>query len=189
MEVTSLSLTARKLRDHLLEYPGLNQVNILIGNPSTAYKEAEGYAGEHYLNIFFYRITPAGYPVDGQSSDPFFVRLYCLITALGKESPGSNPVMAGENDLRLIGGVMDALHTNPVMLITDEEEAPIVQLEIVPHTLELEDLNHIWSTQGDIAYRPSVSYEIAVAPVPLPADKTDPLEVLVASVEVEEGVP
>jgi len=43
----------------------------------------------------------------------------------------------------------------------------IAQLQIVPHPLNLDNLNHVWSTQGDTAYRLSVAYEMALAPIPL----------------------
>jgi hypothetical protein len=40
-----------------------------------------------------------------------------------------------------------------------------VRLQVVFSPLALEDVNHLWSTQGDVKYRPSVAYEMALTPV------------------------
>ena len=40
-----------------------------------------------------------------------------------------------------------------------------VILQVVFHPLGTEEINHIWSTQGDVAYRPSVAYEMALSPI------------------------
>lgn len=38
-------------------------------------------------------------------------------------------------------------------------------LQVVMQPLEMEEINHIWTTQGDLVYRPSLSYEFALVPV------------------------
>jgi hypothetical protein len=119
---------------------------------------------KNQLNLFFYNVSYDGYPADGSSEDPFYVRLYCLITAVGAKNGSPS---AGENDLRLIGEVMRVLHQQPVISVDDGTNDEIAQLQIVPHPLTLDNLNHIWSTQGDTAYRLSVAYEMALAPIPL----------------------
>ena len=40
-----------------------------------------------------------------------------------------------------------------------------VRLQVVFQALSGDELNHLWSTQGDTAYRPSVAYEIALGPI------------------------
>ena len=77
------------------------------------------------------------------------------------------PPARAKNDLRLIGEVMRILHEQPVISVSNGTNGEIAQLQIVPHPLNLDNLNHIWSTQGDTAYRLSVAYEMALAPIPL----------------------
>jgi len=177
VDPTALSLAARGLRGYLAPGLGVEEGQILIGHPSASIKDAEGDVGKQYLNLFFYRVEHGAYPAHGRSDEPFYVRIHCLITALGSKAPnGDNgaTISAGENDLRLIGGVMALLHENPIMGLDDKDGREVASLQIVLVPLGLDDLNHIWSTQGDTPYRLSVAYELALAPVPLtrPADRS-----------------
>lgn len=166
---SSLSVAARALRTHLAAAVELPESQILIGHPSLAAKDVEGEANKQFLNLFFYRVEHGAHPADGAVNDPFFVRVYCLITALGaKETSGDGTtISAGENDLRLVGGVMRRLHESPILRLQDNAAQEVAQLQVLLHTLSLDDLNHIWSTQGDTPYRLSVGYELALVPLPL----------------------
>lgn len=187
---SSLSIAARALRTHLAGAVGLPESQILIGHPSLAVKDVEGEANKQFLNLFFYRIEHGAYPADGAANDPFFVRLYCLITAIGtKETAASNTISAGENDLRLVGGVMRRLHERPILKLQNEAAQDVAQLQIVLHVLSLDDLNHIWSTQGDTPYRLSVGYELALLPLPLarPLDRAPRVGAIGFEVESDTG--
>lgn len=166
LPVSAMSDAANKLRNLLLdEIDDLDDVTrIRIGHPKDTLEDMEKVKDKNQLNLFFYNVSYDGFPADGLSEDPFYVRLYCLITAVGakKGSPS-----AGENDLRLIGEVMRVLHQHPGISVDDGVHGEVAQLQIVPHPLSLDNLNHIWSTQGDTAYRLSVAYEMALAPIPL----------------------
>lgn len=167
---SALSIAARALRTHLAGAVGLPESQILIGHPNQAVKDVEGETNKQFLNLFFYRLDYGAAPVDGDADDPFFLRVYCLITALGtKETSGTTTISAGENDLRLIGGVMKRLHERPTLMLQDDAAQDVAQLQVVQHTLTLDDINHIWSTQGDTPYRLSVGYELALVPIPLEA--------------------
>jgi len=153
--------------------------HIRIGHPADNIKDLDD-ADDHCLNLFFYNVEYDGYPADGSSDNPFYVRLNCLITAVSHktsepESPGSvsnRDVSKGENELRLIGEVMRVLHQQPLISISDTGGQQVAMLQVIPNALNLDNLNHIWSTQTDISYRLSVAYEMALAPVPhtLPVD-------------------
>jgi hypothetical protein len=94
--------------------------------------------------------------------------VFCLITALGAtETVGSSAISAGENDLRLVGGVMKRLHERPILSLQGESAGDIAQLQIVLNALTLDDINHIWCTQAGTPYRLSVGYELALVPLPL----------------------
>ena len=185
LPVSSLSIAAYSLRRLFLQnIDEMSDINsIRIGHPADNISELEE-AEENCLNLFFYNVNYDGYPADGSSDNPFYIRLHCMITAVGHkstepESPGSSSqrdVSKGENELRLIGEVMRVLHEQPLLPIGDADGNEIAVLQVVPQTMNLDNLNHIWSTQTDISYRLSVAYEMALAPVPhaLPAD-TSPL--------------
>jgi hypothetical protein len=175
LPASSLSSAAYSLRNLLVTHiDDLDDINnIKIGHPADTIKDLEDF-DENCLNLFFYDVNYDGYPSDGTSENPFYVRLHCLVTAVGHksmepEAPGSSKnrdVSKGENELRLIGEVMRVLHQQPVLAVADAEENEIAELQVVPYTMNLDNLNHIWSTQSDISYRLSVAYEMALAPVP-----------------------
>src|SRR6185503_12269288 len=165
---SSLSIAARALRTHVADAVGLPESQILIGHPSLASKDVGDETNKQFLNLFFYRVEHGAYRADGTADDPSYLRFYCLVTALGtKETVGGGTVSAGENDLRLVGGVMQGLHENPILMLQDDAAQDVAQLQVVLHALSLDDLNHIWSTQGDTPYRLSVGYELALLPLPL----------------------
>lgn len=163
--VSSLSVAANELRRLLhTEIVGLEIEQIKIGHPEDTFDDMKKKKDLNHLNLFFYNVQYDGYPSDGLSEDPFYVRLYCLITAVGGKKTNPSP---GENDLRLIGEVMRVLHEQPTIPVNGVDNGEIARLQIVPHPLNLDNLNHVWSTQGDTAYRLSVAYEMALAPIPL----------------------
>ncbi len=175
LPASSLSRAAYGLRDllmkHIDEFDNIDRIK--IGHPGDTIKDLED-VDENCLNLFFFDVNYDGYPADGTSENPFYVRLHCLITAVGHktnepEAVGSNnnrDVSKGENELRLIGEVMRILHEQPVLSVDDDDHNEIAQLQVVPYTMNLDNLNHIWSTQSDTSYRLSVAYEMALAPVP-----------------------
>lgn len=168
LDPSSLSVAARALRTHIGTAMGLAETQILIGHPNVAATGAADGGGKQFLNLFFYRVEHGAHPPDGTNEDPFYLRFYCLVTALGaQETLNGTPISAGENDLRLVGGVMQGLHQRPILVLQDDSGEDIAQLQVVLHTLTLDDLNHIWSTQGDTPYRLSVGYELALLPLPL----------------------
>jgi len=141
-----------------------NSIQVMIGSPASAAPAATD--TNHRVNLFFYRIEPAGFFTGDTPGDPWWVRLHCLVTGFGVEE---EQISAGENDLRLLGEVMRLFHETPVQsaLTVDDET---FRLQVVFHPLGADELNQIWSTQGDVSYRPSVAYEMALAPV-LPSER------------------
>ena len=167
--VSSMSITARYLRQILADnIEDVNINNIYISNP----KDLTIDNTEQCLNLFFYRVDYGGYPADGTPDDPIYIKMFCLITALGAdetigEGDNQETITAGENDLRLIGEVIHALHENPIIKLISDGYPLHLQAIFTP--MSLDDLNHLWVTQGntDNAYRISVAYEFALAPIPL----------------------
>ena len=174
LATTSLSVAANSLRSFLdTNIQDLDA--IFISHPKEAVEQT-GEEGKQYLNLFFYQVEHAGYPADGLSEDPFYVRVNCLITALATKETGegNGGVSAGENDLRLIGEVLRLLHEHPVLMVTEEEQKAQLQVVLLPLTLD--DINHLWSNQGDVPYRLSVAYQMSLLPIPLgEAKRSSPL--------------
>ena len=83
LNANTISLAARGLRNYLASNLSLVENQIFIGHPTIAFKDTEDDDSKQYLNLFIYRIAHGAYPADGTKDDPFYVRLYCLITALG----------------------------------------------------------------------------------------------------------
>jgi hypothetical protein len=189
MQINAISVAARNLRAYMASKLGLSEDNILIGHPSVAAGTAEADANKgQFINIFFYRVEYGAYPPNGSKTDPFYVRLFCLITALGNNETGDGgtiTVSAGENDLRLIGGVMQHLHASPILEVKGEDDKTVAQLQVVISPLDVNDMHNIWATQGDTPYRLSVAYELALAPIPLATAKDTSKRVARIGVEVK----
>lgn len=172
---SSLSQVCRKIREVLweaLKSTDDDSIKVMLGNPAAADRSTE-----HTVNLFFYRLEPGGFASGNVPEEPWQLRLHCLITAFAKPEVGGNSdggASAGENDLRLLGEVVRFFHEKPVLdpiqvkkpaangNVPEEEE---VRVQILFQPLGVDDINHLWSTQGDVAYRPSVAYEMALVPI------------------------
>ncbi len=134
-----------------------NNINVIIGAPAELPDSAE----DHKLNLFFYRLEPGGFDSDAHPNDPWRVRLFCMISAFGIDDDG---IPAGENDLRILGEVLRIFRETPVLGAVGVNGEQ-VRLQVVFSPVTDEQINQIWSTQGDTTYRPSVIYEMALAPI------------------------
>lgn len=158
---TSVSIACRAVAEFVRErFRSLGHgIRVPIGPPASA---VPGSADtDHRVNLFFHRFEPIGFGAEASPSDPLYLRVHCLVTAFGVQEEG---ISAGENDLRLLGEVVRLFHEKPVMdAVSAEGES--VRLQAVFQPLSLDDVNRIWSTQKDTAYRPSVAYELALVPI------------------------
>ena len=149
---------------------------VSVGTPAEAEPGASD--TDPRVNLFFYGFAPSGFEADAGAGDPFRVRIRCIVTAYGPAMPDPTAttgatISAGEVDLRLIGGVIQHFHANPVREVaflrsnpaTAQTEEIRSALQIVFTPLQAEEINQIWSTQGEAAYRPSVAYELALVPI------------------------
>ena len=157
---SSLSLICTSVRDFVSN--GVNAVanNILVSiGPPAEVDVVDG--GPHHINLFYYRFEPEGFNADVRTDEVWRLRLFCLITTFGVDE---DSVPAGENDLRMLGEVIRIFREQPVLAavaVSGEQ----VRLQVVFSPVTDEQINQVWSTQGDTAYRPSVLYEMALAPV------------------------
>lgn len=161
-----------------------NTVDILLGTPAEAVKGQVD--TKHRINLFFHRFGPARFGEHLTPKDPWRLRLNCLITSF---ATGEDNVSAGENDLRLIGEVMRLFHETPVLSgieiqNADDTVRDIVDVQVIFQPLTLDEINHLWSTQGDVAFRPSVLYEMALGPIYPSEPASDVMRVGAAGIEV-----
>jgi len=161
LPVSSLSQVCRSIADFLSNRlaAAQNNIQVRIGSPASAAPVTGD--TDHRVNLFFYRVEPNGFGPAAAPDETWLLRLSCLVTSFGVEE---SPISAGENDLRLLGSVLSAFHEQPIL-------APIsingttVRPQVVFQPLGMEEINHLWATQGEVAYRPSVAYEMALIPI------------------------
>lgn len=170
LALSPLSQVCKGIRAYLdgeINAPDRSKVSVVLATPADT-ASAGAADSDHRLNLFFYRFEPSGLFPDTLPGETGWLRAFCLITPFAAEE---DSVGAGENDLRLIGEVMRVFHEKPVFQLSVEGED--YHLQVIFQPLGLDQLNQLWSTQGDTIYRPSVLYEVSLAPV-LPAVKAVP---------------
>lgn len=185
LALSPMSQVCRGLRAYLdgeINAPNRSKVTVVLASPADTAATGAGDA-EHRVNLFFYRFEPGGLFPDTLPGQTGWLRAFCLVTPLAAEE---DSVGAGENDLRLLGEVVRIFHEQPVLML-DVDGDP-VHLQVMLQPLGLDQLNQLWSTQGDAIYRPSVLYEVSLVPV-VPAVKAiDAPRVGGFGVEVLTGV-
>lgn len=162
LAVSSLSQVCKSMRQYLdgeINAPDRSKVTVVLGTPSDTATAGAG-DSEHRLNLFFFRFEPAGLFPDILPGETGWLRSFCLITPFATEE---DTVSSGENDLRLIGEIIRIFHEKPVFMLSVDDEDYHIQAVFQP--LGLDQLNQLWSTQGDTVYRPSILYEISLAPI------------------------
>lgn len=162
--ISSLSAVCRQFGQvvsaGINDVPDNSRIEVLVGTPAAAATAAGEGDADHRLNLFFFRFEPSGFFPDTLPGQTWLLRMHCLITPFCADE---DSISAGENDLRVIGDVLRVLHEHPVQFMTVGGEQ--FEVESVFCTLGLDQLNQLWSTQGDTIYRPSALFEVSLAPV------------------------
>jgi hypothetical protein len=159
---TPLSQVCRGLRsfiDGRINAPERSKVTVVIGTPADASQVGAG-DSDHKLNLFFFRFEPSGLYPDGLPGETDWLRGFLLVTPFAVEE---GTVGAGENDLRILGEVLRTFHEQPVLTLGIGDED--YQLQVILQPLALDQLNQLWSTQGETVYRPSALFEVSLVPV------------------------
>jgi hypothetical protein len=168
LPAASIAQICKSLSQYLgtkLNEGGGSTVDVRIGTPADA---APGDSDtDHRCNLFFFRFEPSGFAPDSLPGDTWFLRTHCLVTPFAAAE--GTTTSAGENDLRLIGEVLRVFHEKPVFELTAAGE--LFHVQVVFQNLGLDQLNQLWSTQGETVYRPSALFEVSLVPV-IPSDPT-----------------
>jgi len=159
--LSSLSQVCRQLAQQVSN--GTNavdrsRVDVLLGTPAAA--SPADTDTNHRLNLFFFRFEPSGFDGALLPGETWLLRMHCLATPFCVDE---NPIPAGENDLRVIGEVLRHFHEGPVFDL--DVDGDTFRIQVIFLTLGLDQLNQLWSTQGDTPYRPSALFEVSLAPV------------------------
>ncbi|MDJ0807046.1 MAG: Pvc16 family protein [Gammaproteobacteria bacterium] len=171
LPTSSLSRICNQVRAHLETLgqgtaPPDWEVTVTIGAPGINLPAVNN---ANTLNLFFYRFEPFTFDTSARPGDVQWVKLFCVMTAVGiDEDVDSDTVVdfsAGFNELRMLSQVMRLFQEQPVMLIDGDNPGEVWHTQFIPQPLADEQINQIWSTQGDTVYRPSLMYEITLAPV------------------------
>ena len=170
LPASSLASACRAVADWVgtqMPVDGGNPVRVLVGSPADAVPGESD--TDHRLNFFFYRVEPSGHSFGLDPGEPWRVRLHCMVTAFAVPE---DSISAGENDLRLLGELVRVFHETPILPEVDLSGEG-VRPRVLYHPLSLDELNHLWSTQGDVKMRPSAGYELALVPV-VPSERRVP---------------
>lgn len=141
-------------------------VNVTIGAPAANQSASNG---NNTLNLFFYRFEPFSFASDAQPGDVQWVKMFCIITAFGVDEDTDNDLTvdfsAGFNELSMLSQVMRLFQEQPVLLIEGSTPEELWHTQFIAKPLADDQINQIWSTQGETVYRPSIVYEISLAPI------------------------
>ncbi|MCB4768046.1 DUF4255 domain-containing protein [Ancylobacter sp. Lp-2] len=170
--VSSLSVAVQGIADFLDGQFG-EDVVISTDNPQRAAERVKG-GDKHFLNLFTYRVMPSGFHASASAREPFFIRISTLLTPFLSDAQSNVP----DADLRILGHAIRVLASSPVVPVSalpgnsadpeDFRSQPHLdyRLQAVLQAPTMEELNHIWTTQGgELAYRLSAAYEFALIPV------------------------
>jgi len=167
-------------------------IDVIIDTPAGAAKSQQESTSTSLLNLFFYRIEPSQFYADAGARDRWYVRVLCLITAFSTTETIDDPdthsttvIPQGEVDLMVLGEVLRYFHENPILKPVTPEEDVGAYLQVVLTTLSSQEINQIWSTQGEVAYRPSLLYEIALLPIEPKKRAAPPLPVVAGGIDLQ----
>lgn len=168
---SALSLAAEDILGRLnAEFPDFRTV---VDSPASTSKTVDNPNAVDHLNVFFYRISPSPMHAAQTSQDPLFIRLHALLTPFPRKDPAVD-----HPHLKILGEVVRFFHQNPVSGVLQTPlgtAGTTYKLRAILQAPAMEELNHIWTTQGsELAYQLSAAYEFTLVPVdpaqPKPAD-------------------
>lgn len=181
---SSLAMAADHLSDAL--QAALADVFVIVEHPKQAEETAKSANDKHFLNIFFYKIAASGFHAAQAHDERMFLRVSALLTPFPKKGTDQNNV-EDHAALRILGEVVRHFHENPVSGVTrtpTDTDETAYRIECALQAPSMEELNHIWTTQGDLAYRTSAAYEFSLIPVDPSVFAAPPGEITTPILEV-----
>lgn len=157
------------------------QLNVEIANPAQFHPRAAD-ADAHLVTLFLYRIEPDHAALLSTPERGMAVRLKVMITVYGGQADGVEESI-GTLEMRILSHIMRLFMEQPKLgPIKVKETLPLgpiaafvtqgVTVEAQQLSLDMEEVNHIWTTQGDTPFRTSLVYSFNYALV-VPATPKD----------------
>jgi hypothetical protein len=170
LPVSPLAKICDVVRDHIntlgqATSPSEWDISVTIGAPGINLATAQS---KNTINLFFYRFEPFSFAADSMPGDVQWMKVFFVITAFGIDEGTSDDsnleFSVGFNELCMLSQVMRLFQEHPVMLVNGDDDQQW-HLQFISRPFNDEQINQIWTSQGETIYRPSVVYEIAVAPI------------------------
>ncbi len=155
------------VRDRIRElqplFPGLD---VEIGHPAQFHPRAA--ESNHLVTLFVYRIEPDMRAMVSTPEVGLAVRLNTLVTVYGGDKEDLSESI-GSLELRILSHILrlfvERAMLGPVRLRDTLAQGALavwaeqgLSVEAEPLSLDMEEINHIWTTQGDTPYRTSLAY-------------------------------
>ncbi|WP_020180055.1 Pvc16 family protein [Methylopila sp. M107] len=162
-------------------------VLVSVDTPFAAAEKAKA-SSKHFINLFFYRVAHSGFHAAQSNRQPLFLRVQCLVTPFpGKFENGESA--EPYPDLRILGEAIRFFHnqnvTDPKPLKNSGGAQTEYALECTLLQPNMEELNHIWTTQGsELAYRLSAVYEFSLIPIEPITVAAEPPKVRAATIDI-----
>lgn len=194
VHVSSLSVAVQGIAE-FLDSAFEEDVVVIVDSPQRAAEKVKG-GDKHLLNLFPYRVMPSNFHAAGAANQPLYVRLNVLVTPFTVDDPN-----VLDADMRLLGHAIRVLSSRPTIpkllpgtsnATGDFRKAAHVdyKLEAVLQAPSMEELNHIWTTQGgELPYRLSAAYEFALIPIEALDPWMDAAPVRTSILDVRPKVP
>lgn len=144
-------------------------ITVEIGNPAQFHPRPEGAAPLVTVWVYSIEFENTGLLVAPDSAQALRLHTlftaYCSAGATAQESAGTFELRILSHIIRLF---MEAPEFGPIRITNALPVGPAADLitsdlmiEARPRSIDVEDTNHIWSTQGDTPQRTSVAYSIS----------------------------
>lgn len=146
---------------------GLTDLAVEIANPAQHHPRPVD-ATSHLVTLFLYRIEPDHAAMLAGPDRGMAVRLKVMITVYGGQHDGAEESI-GSIEMRILSHIMRLFLEQPQLgPIRVRDTLPLgpladfvtkgVTVEAQQLSLDMEEVNHIWTTQGDTPFRTSLVY-------------------------------
>jgi hypothetical protein len=146
-------------------------------------RQSQQKASTSLLNLFFYRVEPSRFYADAGSHDPWFIRVLCLVTAFSTTETIDDPethstTMIPEGGSTFGCSASAALFQREPIIVPSAPRRMSARISRSAHAAIQPGDQPDLSTQGDVAYRPSLLYEIALLTIEPRTRSSPPLPVV-----------
>lgn len=172
INATGLSVATLSLRSLIgQQIHDLSESQIFIGTPNQMEEETD--TSKQRLNLFIYNTQFSPQTAYAAANESPTYRMFGIAVPWGIKESNQN-ISAGEMDLRLAGEFIRVIHENPSLkLIESGQEEPFALAQLTLQNLTMEELNKVWSSQGNATMRLSIGFEMSLIPVTLHPELTD----------------